>query len=67
MAKITKIPEGAMEMGGRVYDTTTACNRCMNIIDHPDGLGHCVYRIEGFDPNRVIVCGNKWTDKQKRL
>lgn len=62
-----KLPEGVKEIGGKVYDVTTPCRKCSHIKDHPDGLGHCVYRIRGFDPDRVIICGNKWTDKQKRL
>lgn len=62
-----KLPEGVKEIGGKVYDVSTPCRLCRHFKDHPDGLGHCVYRSRGFDPDRVIICGNKWTDKQKRL
>lgn len=66
MAKITRIPAGGKEQGGKVYDIVTPCSGCGHIIDHPDGLGHCVYRLEGFEPVQVIMCGDKWTDIQKR-
>lgn len=67
MAKITRIPAGGKEQGGKVYDIVTPCKGCGHFIDHhPDGLGHCVYRREGFDPEQVIMCGDKWTDIQKR-
>ena len=66
MAKITKIPAGGREIGGKIYDTVSPCSACKHIKSHPDGLGHCVYRLEGFEPERVILCGNKWTNIQRR-
>lgn len=67
MARITKLPPGAKEQGGKVYDIVTPCSRCGHFKDgHHDGLGHCVYRVDGFDPNQVIMCGDKWTNIQKR-
>ena len=67
MAIKKKLPVGAKEIGGRVYDTITPCDGCGHIkLNHPDGLGHCMYRTHGFDPKQVILCGDKWTDIQKR-
>ncbi len=66
MAKITRLPAGVKEMGGKLYDIVSPCSRCANIRSHPDGLGHCAYRMHGFDPEQVIICGNKVTDLQKR-
>lgn len=66
MAIKKKFPQGAKEIGGRVYDIVTPCKGCFHIKTHHDGLGHCVYRMEGFDPDRVIICGDKWTNIQKK-
>jgi len=67
MATITRIPAGGREIGGKVYDVVTPCRGCGHCtMTHPDGLGHCVYRVEGFDPNQVVTCGDKWTNIQKR-
>lgn len=67
MARITKIPVGAKEQGGKIYDIVTPCRGCRH-CNHvqTDGLARCVYRIEGFAPERVIICGDKWTNIQKR-
>ncbi len=67
MAKVTRLPAGAKEMGGKVYDTVSPCSKCGHFKpNHPDGLSHCTYRMEGFDPEQVIICGDKWTNIQKR-
>ena len=50
----------------KIYDTTTPCRGCAHFKhNHPDGLGHCVYRMYGFDPDQIIMCGDKKTALQK--
>lgn len=50
----------------KVYDTTSPCRECAHCkTNHPDGLAHCVYRMYGFDPDQVIICGDKKTKYQK--
>ena len=61
-----KKPVAISQPRKKVYDTTTPCRLCGNYKpNHPDGLGHCVHRMYGFDPDQVIICGDKKTDIQK--
>ena len=67
MAKITRVPAGGREIGGKIYDVATPCRGCGHCsTTHPDGLGHCVYRMYGFDPDRVVICGDKKTSIQHK-
>lgn len=62
-----RLPLGAKEQGGKIYDIATPCRLCYHYNSrHADSRGHCPYRQEGFDPNQVIMCGDKWTEIQKR-